>query len=222
MHRADQIHEAIVAESARWGVNFRVNTRTDWLQEQNLLRTEWFPNRTGILLSQLRTAGLYPSLEAPVLQPHGGLIPEAAPLIVTFSAPTGAIYYTTNQTDPRLPDGSISPDALLYQQPLALTGPTTLSARVFETNSWSALVQADYALSSQIATRITEVIRAQDGSLQLVFQGFPGVVYTVSGSANLVDWEPLAVVAPDANGRFDYRDRAAGTYPHRFYRATWP
>jgi len=99
MRRAQEIDLAVVAESARWGVVGATNfTKTHWLQTQAAFLTNWFPLRTDILIGQLRAAGLYPALDAPVLSPHGGLIPES--LAVTMSAPTGAIYYTRTAPTP--------------------------------------------------------------------------------------------------------------------------
>ena len=220
MHRATEIHEAIVAESARWGVSWRTNTQSDWLQEQNLLKSEWFPNRTDILIDQFRVAGLLPSLQAPTLQPHGGLIPAHDPLNVTLLAPVGTIYYTTNGTDPRLPDGTLSPDALEYGQPLSLTEPVGLMARTFSGGGWSALVQAGYVRADQTQIRIQTVTRRFDGSVQLGFAAYPGVVYTLRYSTDLNDWHVLGTFSPDSNGRFDYLDISGA--PGRFYQLSWP
>jgi hypothetical protein len=61
MKRAQELDVAIIAESARWG-DYRRNppyTRDkDWMAEQQRLLTNWFPQRTAIVLQQLRDAGL--------------------------------------------------------------------------------------------------------------------------------------------------------------------
>ena len=88
MRRAAQLDTAIVAESARWGdsmpkqalspspypayrLDSPYNRNEDWLGEQTRLLTSYFPNRSNIVLDQLRAAGLYPNVAAPVFHQHG-------------------------------------------------------------------------------------------------------------------------------------------------------
>src|SRR5690606_16944275 len=56
---------------------------------------------SGIVLNQLRTAGLYPRTEAPRLNQRGGQVPEG--FLLELTAPNGSIFYTTNGADPRAP-----------------------------------------------------------------------------------------------------------------------
>jgi hypothetical protein len=221
MRRAQQIHEAIVPESARWGVSWRTNTPNDWLEEQNYLMTEWFPQRTAILLGQLRAAGLYPLLDAPVLHPDGGMIDPGEPGAVTMTAPAGNIYYTTNGTDPRLPDGNISAAAQQYQGTLLLTGDTQIQARAFATNTWSALVHAEY-IPGGSQLRIRDITRQDDGTIQLELRGPPGASYTVHASTNLIDWTALVTPAPGPDGSLTFIDSAATNAPTRFYKLSAP
>jgi len=112
--RAEEIDRAIVGESARWGDRKRAAAYTrdiEWVQERDRLLNDYFPRRTGILVSQLRGAGLYPAVNAPVFNRHGGEVPGGFPLLIT--ATDGAIYYTLDGSDPRLPGGGILPGALL-------------------------------------------------------------------------------------------------------------
>ena len=70
----DEIDRAIVGESARWGDN-RVSspyTRDDWLDVQNNLLDDYFPQRTARVLNQLRSRGLFPDVDAPAFNQHGG------------------------------------------------------------------------------------------------------------------------------------------------------
>ncbi len=60
--RAEEIHRAIVAESARWGDTDRVVPYTrdvEWEAERARLLTEFFPYRTAFMIQQLTAAGLY-------------------------------------------------------------------------------------------------------------------------------------------------------------------
>jgi len=97
--RANEIHGAIVGESARWGDVLRSSpgTRMEWQGEVNRLVTEYFSGRTETVLAQLRDQGWYPSVEAPTFQingsyQHGGAIQSNDPLSMT--ALEGRIYYT--------------------------------------------------------------------------------------------------------------------------------
>jgi hypothetical protein len=64
--RASEIELAIVAESARWGdaqTSLNEGPRTkndDWTPTLNMIRSEFFPARSAIVIEQLRKAGLYP------------------------------------------------------------------------------------------------------------------------------------------------------------------
>jgi len=240
MKRAQEIDLGIVAESVRWGVvNFPWNggnliTHDDWIAEQTYLLTNWFPQRTGILISQLRTAGMYPALEAPVFTPHGGLIAKS--LAVSMSAPAGTVYYTTNGSDPRLPDGGLSPDARSYEAALTLSNSVQLRARAFATNTWSALVEAHYALRSEVEMQIGDITHRADGAVVLDFLAWPSVSYTLLAATNLssgtiehpygsggsAEWEAIATLLPQLDGTFSFVDTAATNYPVRFYRLTWP
>ena len=114
--RANSIYTAIIGESARWGDAKRSTPYTrdvEWQAERNRLLTQYFPRRTDVLIGQLRTAGLYPDVAAPTFAQHGGDIPTG--FVLDMESPSGTIYYTRDGSDPRLPDGSVSPTALARQ-----------------------------------------------------------------------------------------------------------
>jgi hypothetical protein len=105
---ADQVEPAIIAESARWGDQARGTpyTLADWQNSLDYILGTYIPRRPGIVMDQLRNAGLYPSIDPPVFNingrpQHGGQIPSTNILSMTASA--GKIYYTTDGSDPRLP-----------------------------------------------------------------------------------------------------------------------
>lgn len=147
MARASELDLAIVAESARWGYYRRDPPFTrdrDWLAEQHRLLHDYFPRRTAVLLRQLRAARLYPAVPAPTFLPHGGPVTPSVQL--AMAAPEGAkIYYTTNGADPRSREtGMCSPQSVIYTGPIPINSALTVKARSLFTNSWSALVQADF------------------------------------------------------------------------------
>lgn len=99
----DRLQGPMNAESARWGderVSRPLNTIDTWLPTVDDKQRNYFPQRTDILLGQLRAAGLYPGVVAPELNLHGGDFPT--PVAVTLEAPAGVIYYTVDGVDPRL------------------------------------------------------------------------------------------------------------------------
>ena len=60
--RPEEIWDAVVGESARWGDVIRTTPYTrdvEWMAERERLRTEYFPQRTEILIERLTAAGLY-------------------------------------------------------------------------------------------------------------------------------------------------------------------
>ncbi len=76
----------------------------EWAAEGNRLHTTYFPQRTQILLDQLKTARLYPTVDAPRflingVSRHGVSIPAGDEL--SIQTPAGTIYYTLDGSDPR-------------------------------------------------------------------------------------------------------------------------
>ena len=154
--RKAQIYGAIVGESARWGDHARGIPYTrdnEWLMEHQRLLLAYFPARTRIVLEQFRNAGLYPSVAAPEFShPAGEFVIGAT---VSMSAPQGAIYYTTDGSDPRLVGGAVSPAAATFAAPLPLTVDVTLKARALSAGTWSALAEAEF--TPRVPLRITEL-----------------------------------------------------------------
>lgn len=170
MKRAREVELPIVAESARWGDYRRDVHRyqsppyelytpdVQFRAEQNRLVNTYFPGRTGTLLSQLRTAGLYPSVAAPTFSQYGGKIESGFRLSITAAA--GTIYYTTNGVDPRVyGTGGISSEAKTYSAPITLASSMQVKARLFSAGTWSALSEATFTTESpRVPLRITEVM----------------------------------------------------------------
>ncbi len=111
--RIMDIDRAIVGESARWGDyrrSYLPYTRdAEWVTERDRLINNYFPARRNIVLSQLRSAGLYPYLDAPVFYingsyQHGGYISTSD--LFSITATSGTIWYTLDGGDPRLPTTS--------------------------------------------------------------------------------------------------------------------
>ena len=173
MKRIQEIDTAIVAESARWGgYTLTTNyTRDDhWLRElHNLLgytnnpgnTTNWFPLRSGIVLSQYQSLGLFPTnVTAPLFSLPSGTVSAGQVLTISNAGPSGVVYYTTNGADPRT-YGSSTPSATArpYAAPLILNQSCVVKARVLDGSSWSPLAQATYSVASfGVPVRITEIM----------------------------------------------------------------
>ncbi len=161
--RKAEIDLAIIAESARWGDARRTTPYTrdgDWLNLVNQLAVN--PNcyldlRSSIVLGQLTSAGIYPTLAAPLLSQFGGTVVTGT--VVTLSAPAGSIYYTLDGSDPRTWAGTVSSAANLYAGPVTLEESTVVRARSFDGATWSALMEATFEVAQAFdALRITEIM----------------------------------------------------------------
>jgi hypothetical protein len=70
---ADKVELAIIAESARWGdqATGTPYTLADWQVKRDYILNTYMPQRPAIVMAQLRTAGLYPSINPPAFQVNG-------------------------------------------------------------------------------------------------------------------------------------------------------
>jgi len=155
----NEVDRAVVGESARWGDNQRpaqpYTRDNEWVTERNRLLYEYFPERTGEVLDQLRDRGLYPLLEAPVFSQHGGSFAKGFALSMSASAP---VYYTLDGTDPR-EYGTGWPAGNQYSDPVTLERTALVKARALSgTGEWSALSKALFVLDTPSPLRITEIM----------------------------------------------------------------
>jgi hypothetical protein len=143
-----ELQQAIVAESARWGDMHRSTpyTRTDWQGEINNVIT-YLNARNNVLLTQLRNAGLFSNVVAPAFSHFGGMVAPGFDL--SLSAPAGAIWYTLDGSDPRMIGGVIRPGALQYTgSPVDIPVGLTVNARALNGGVWSALSQATFTVAA--------------------------------------------------------------------------
>ena len=100
------VEKSIIPEAARWGdMHGRNITPQNWTSMRDTILKTYLPQRTAIVLSQFRTAGLYPTVDAPVFYvngsyQHGGHI--AASDSFSMKTSSGTVYYTLDGSDPRL------------------------------------------------------------------------------------------------------------------------
>lgn len=168
----DQVDDFIVAESARWGDNHSAVplTLAQWTTERDWLLGTYLPQRTAIVMQEMREYGFYPATNAPTYNQFGGYVPSGFGL--TMTAPQGTIYYTLDGSDPRAIGGAVKSGALVYSgAPIAITGNVTVRARVLNGTEWSALNEADFT-----TTVPGDVTKLRITELQYHPANFPGVV----------------------------------------------
>lgn len=148
--RVAEVSKAIVGESARWGDTFSAVPYTwdTWNNEINDIYNRFFPVRTGIVINQMKAAGLLPSFDPPVIKMNNAqLINETYPVSgsyqVTLSSATGQIFYTLDGTDPRMVGGQTNTSAtqIATGGAVNLNGTSYIKARVKNGTQWSALAE---------------------------------------------------------------------------------
>lgn len=92
------IASSIIAETARWGDG--TYTPDAWRQNIDRIKNEIVSGRTKVVIQQLRSAGFFPSIEAPALsidgQPQfGGTIDAGALLSMSVPPPGGPVLIET-------------------------------------------------------------------------------------------------------------------------------
>lgn len=133
--------------------NRRLLTRQDWISATHVAFLQnYFPVRTAVVLQQLKDGGLYPALEPPAITPGSGNIAQGQLVTIANPNAAGAVYYTTDGSDPR------GPDAKIYAQPFLLGPLKRIKARVKDGETWSALIETRYENAQDFSKlRITEI-----------------------------------------------------------------
>lgn len=111
---AGSVESAVIAESARWG-DMHFNTplvQQDWLTERDWMLDTYLPLRSEVVLDQLKNAGLYPLIEAPLfavngVEQRGGQVNVSDSLMIDSAG--GVVYYTLDGSDPRVAGVEIGP-----------------------------------------------------------------------------------------------------------------
>jgi hypothetical protein len=145
--RADEIDMAVIAESARWGdAKDTEYTKDDWEYQVNDLYNRYFPYRTDIVIQQLIATGLYPSIDPPSIlvnnkEVHNNVYNVIGNYQISLNSAVGEIYYTTDDTDPRMIGGEINSTAKKAEnnEAISLIGSTHIKARIKHNDEWSAL-----------------------------------------------------------------------------------
>jgi len=136
-----EVSAVIIMPPIPWDVNFIPNT--------------FIPNREAPILAAFEKQGLFNLAQsAPVFYVNGvykfgGDVSSSDTFTITDPCSAGAIYYTLDGNDPRVPfTGAIFPGAIHYSGSFTLSQSSTLKARTYKTAGakWSALNEAVYTL----------------------------------------------------------------------------
>ncbi|MEO8428178.1 MAG: CotH kinase family protein, partial [Verrucomicrobiota bacterium] len=141
----DEVREAQPREVRRWGLEPRGGSyqrEIDWMKS-------WLSQRMDFIDQQL--------VQPPQLSQAGGRVVPGYELALT--GPAGAtVYYTLDGTDPRLAQGAISSNAVIYTSPIALSGDAKVVSRARNPNRrqtggpptstpWSSPMRADFTVA---------------------------------------------------------------------------
>jgi hypothetical protein len=123
----------------------------------------YFPNRTNAFLTQLRIAGLFPSINAPVFLIDNNTVTRrtiSPGALLSITSDKGVIYFTTDGSDPVLWQASptVSPSAMKYSGPLVLNESCHFKARTLHNGEWSATTEQFFILPENFHDlKITEI-----------------------------------------------------------------
>ena len=155
LFRKNEIAQAIILESARWGdyrksISGVTYSRDEfWQPEVDKVLEEYIPQRRDIVISQFRdpTNKLFPQYMPPVFevkeQPSKG---GKTVKLLNVNTLNGTIYFTIDGSDPRRVGGAIR--GTKYIDPISLGKSSIVKARFYSTNnkSWSALAEKTFLM----------------------------------------------------------------------------
>lgn len=170
---ASYIDSAIKAESVRWGdaaqdgwgdangdgqPDVPVRTKGEFWDPQIDRVRNMMDGSVSRFIAELRNNGLYPDLDPPAFNQHGGATTPGFQLTMSNSNGSGTIYYTSDGTDPRMSGGVLAPAARVYDGAITLDASTPIKSRVWDGSQWSALHEATFLLTVPPALRVTEIM----------------------------------------------------------------
>jgi hypothetical protein len=101
--------------------------------------------------------GLWPATVAPAFSQHGGNVPLNYQLAISNPNGSGAIYFTTNGSDPRAVGGAVQ--GQLYSGPITIGQSLVVKARVLGAGGeWSPLCEAAFSTPGVPPVFITEIM----------------------------------------------------------------
>lgn len=147
--RVDEIDDAIILESARWGdyredISEVTYTKNDyWTPEVNKVLNSYIPKRRDIVISQMKgeIPRLYPINMPPRIEVQDLTSMEKLVKLTPANSTDGIIYYTLDGSDPRLEGGLVR--GLKYSGPFSVKNTSVIKTRFYSENmyEWSALAE---------------------------------------------------------------------------------
>ena len=159
---ANTVEPAVWAETARWGDDTTSSPRTQaqWLAEREWILGTYLPRRSEVVLGQFRALRLYPQVAPPMFSQFGGQVPAGFELVITHTNTSGAVWFTTDGSDPRVyGTGAAASIARIYASPVPFPAPALVRARVLSGSEWSALTEAIFYPPRDLSPlRVTEIM----------------------------------------------------------------
>jgi hypothetical protein len=151
--REQQIEKAIIAESARWGDTETgenpAYTKKDWENAVNSLKNIFIPERTNIVIQQLKDDSLFSDLIPPDIAIRGRnvsatyyYITGKEKITIKNTSDIGVVYYTLNGSDPRNIGGAINSNAMNFSSDslnFIASSSLIINARIKSDNKWGPL-----------------------------------------------------------------------------------
>jgi hypothetical protein len=167
--RADQINQAIVDESARWGDvggdYAKPFTKLEtWQPVITSFLTNYLPQRTNVVINQFMNMGWLNGIMPPefdtndfVADDDGFRMTKGNAFDLKNPNQSGDIYYTLDNTDPRVSGGNINSSAMVYQYEITVRSTVFLKARIKVGDEWSPLAERVICTSDGKNLKLTEI-----------------------------------------------------------------
>jgi len=97
--------------------------------------------------------------QPPAFSQYGGAVPSGYALAISNPNTNGAIYFTLDGSDPRVPvTAAVAPGAAIYTDPVTLANSVQVRARVLAGTNWSPISDAVFAVAATPASSNNLVI----------------------------------------------------------------
>jgi len=203
LDRAEEIRLALVAESARWGDNKRPDNPytpdVEWQQELDFFTQTYFPQRTDIVLNQLKARGLYPQVDPPTLSVSNGARPSE--VYVAMTAQGLPIWYSTDGSDPRSSSVTQSPSlvtTLVTEDtpkriwvPTEDIGPAWQGAEAFDDAAWTPVTEPPGGIGYERGSGYEDFLSVELTSLMYGQQASCYIRIPFKVTARDKDWQSM-------------------------------
>ncbi len=234
-NRAAEINKAIISESARWGDfttgNNQPYTWDNWDREIKDIYARFIPQRTQIVIDQMKAAKLMVDVKPPTYTKDNVLLVDETYSItgsykVTVASATGQIFYTLDGSDPRKIGGLLNTVAkeIKSGSSLDLKGTAIINARVRIGSEWSALATVKFINANEDYTNLKVTELHYNPTDTIVVANPPALNDTVSGKSfefielkNTGD-QPISLSGLSFTSGIDYQFKSDDVLaPNQFY-----